>query len=351
MRSVVYLPGVWDLVHSGHLNVIRRAKNCGDYLIVGVCSDRLVCETKVPPVNSALERMAMLSAIKGIDEVHLYDELDQSQALDMFRATVFAVGADFGALPQHRSALAHCESKGIEVVVIPRYPGISTTSIKERVLRSYDRSSPRQQSPPTADIEPSAGLFASVDGELNIGVDYHDTLSFAPAFFKAFFSGWHGKRYIVTGTPASAREGTIAEIEGHGLKLGEDYDGLLLGFEYTKEGMDTSHFMRMREHKYKLLKSCNISVFFDDNPFYVDFMRDKGIQTFQTILPTEYIANFGRVDPFFTCHLQERQFQALHAMHNSNCVSVLKENNTRQAAENADCTHAQAGDGQSDKVM
>lgn len=354
MCTVVYLPGVWDLMHPGHINVIRRAKNCGDYLIVGVCSDRLVCDTKGPPVNPAHERMAMLAEIKGVDEVHMYDDLDQSGALDMFRVSVFAVGSDFGSLAQHQSALSHCREKGIKVVVIPRYPGVSTTSIKQRVLRCLDANN----APENDDLGPGccsrSGLASDQDGllcraskplstaeaptardrNLNLGVDYHDTLSFAPTFFKALFSAWPGKRYIVTGTPASARDSVVAAIRAHGLVLGEDYDEILLGFEYSKDKMGVSHFMRMRQHKYELLQRHDISVFFDDNPFYVDFMKDKGIQTFQTILPTEYIAKFGRADPFFTCHLQERQFESLHALRDSGSEGILKEKPPFQSNEN-----------------
>ena len=73
-KVIIYTPGVFDLFHIGHLNVIRRAKLCGDHLIVGVCSDTLVKETKESMlVTRDYERAEIVRELKCVDEVIIYE--------------------------------------------------------------------------------------------------------------------------------------------------------------------------------------------------------------------------------------------------------------------------------------
>lgn len=65
----VYADGVFDLVHFGHCNALRQAKQLGDYLVVGIHSDEDVAKNKGPPVMTQDEREVMVSSIKWVDEV------------------------------------------------------------------------------------------------------------------------------------------------------------------------------------------------------------------------------------------------------------------------------------------
>ena len=136
MKSVAYTPGVWDLLHMGHLNIIKRAKLCGDHLIVGVCSDRVTKETKGEyPTISERFRSELLSAIRYVDEVCIYDNPDQIQQLSTLNVNVFVVGEEFGAqgVPEHEKALEYCEKNNIKLERIIRYKGISTSIIRDKV--------------------------------------------------------------------------------------------------------------------------------------------------------------------------------------------------------------------------
>ena len=152
---------------------------------------------------------------------------------------------------------------------------------------------------------------------MNIGIDFHDTLSVNPEFYKKLISKWDGKVYIITGTPESKRHETIKQIfqlEIYPHVAGDypyQYDGILMGFEYKKEEMTMDHFQKMKEHKLKLIQEHDIEVYFDDNPFYVDYLRNKGISVFQQILSDEYIDKFSKRDKYFTCHFQRGQFDYL----------------------------------------
>ena len=145
---------------------------------------------------------------------------------------------------------------------------------------------------------------------MNLGLDFHDTISYAPDFFVKLVKCWQGKVYIVTGTPPSKRH----EIEkGLGdLGLGtHTYEDILCGFEYDKADMSLDHFKRMAKHKLKLLQDHDIQVYFDDNPFYVSYIKDHGIVTLQPIVSEKYLREFEQEDPFFTCNLQRMQFDYL----------------------------------------
>ena len=144
---------------------------------------------------------------------------------------------------------------------------------------------------------------------MNIGIDFHDALSANPEFYKKIISKWGSNIYIVTGTPESKREETIQQLSDIGL-YPYQYK-LLMGFEYNKEEMTMDHFQKMKEHKLKLIQEHNIEVYFDDNPFYVDYLRNKGVTVFQQILSDEYIDTFSKKDKYFTCHFQRDQFEFL----------------------------------------
>ena len=141
---------------------------------------------------------------------------------------------------------------------------------------------------------------------MNIGIDFHDALSANPQFYKKLISKWDDKIHIITGTPESKREETIQQLSDIGL-YPYQYK-LLMGFEYKKAEMTMNHFQKMKDHKLKLIQDHDIKVYFDDNPFYVDYLRNKGILVFQQILSNQYIDEFSKKDKYFTCHFQRDQF-------------------------------------------
>ena len=151
---------------------------------------------------------------------------------------------------------------------------------------------------------------------MNIGIDFHDTLSYAPEFFKRLITGWQGKVYIVTGTPPSKREEIEEGLAGLGFGP-ETYEDILCGFEYEKKNMGLEHFRKMAEHKLKILKEHNIEVFYDDNPYYVNKAKDHGIIVFQTIIANKYLDEFAEKDAFFPCNLQKSQFSFLSGLCNN----------------------------------
>jgi cytidyltransferase-like protein len=123
------------------VNIIKRAKLCGDYLVVGVCSDRLVTlHKKTSPIFSERERANLIGALNGVDEVYIYDNPDQTEALKLFNVGIFVVGDQFGkqGVDEHGRALAYCNDNKIPIIIIPRMLGISSSELKNRVVQSKD---------------------------------------------------------------------------------------------------------------------------------------------------------------------------------------------------------------------
>lgn len=116
--------GTFDLFHIGHLNLLKRAKALGDYLIVAVSSDEFNAIKGKKCTIPDYERMAIVEAIKYVDEV--IPENNWEQKIDdvkKYDIDVFVMGSDWEG--KFDFLKDYCE-----VVYLPRTQGISTTEIK-----------------------------------------------------------------------------------------------------------------------------------------------------------------------------------------------------------------------------
>ena len=132
-RSVVFTNGCFDLLHRGHVHVLREAKACGDLLITGVNSDKSVKKIKGParPVLPESDRSELLASLEMVDYVVLFDEPDPYELISAIRPNVLVKGGDWSAGKIVGADLV--EEAGGRVVVIPYIKGFSTTEIIERI--------------------------------------------------------------------------------------------------------------------------------------------------------------------------------------------------------------------------
>jgi rfaE bifunctional protein nucleotidyltransferase chain/domain len=132
-RSVVFTNGCFDLLHRGHVHVLREAKACGDLLITGVNSDKSVKKIKGParPVLPESDRSELLASLEMVDYVVLFDEPDPYQLISAIRPNVLVKGGDWSGEKIVGADLV--EEAGGRVVVIPYIKGFSTTEIIERI--------------------------------------------------------------------------------------------------------------------------------------------------------------------------------------------------------------------------
>ncbi len=128
MKKVLTV-GVFDLLHFGHIELFRKARNHGQYLIVAVQDSDSVLKYKPESklVYSTDERCYMVSAIRHVDEVAIYD--DVSTIVENIEFDVFVKGPDQNHAG-FQQAIEYCRNHGIEVVELPRTDGISTSELK-----------------------------------------------------------------------------------------------------------------------------------------------------------------------------------------------------------------------------
>ncbi|ELN2575631.1 MULTISPECIES: adenylyltransferase/cytidyltransferase family protein [Enterobacter] len=120
--------GTFDVFHVGHINIIERAKNLGDYLIVGVSSDELNFSKKQRyPIYNQSDRVKIISSMKCVDEVFIEESLElKLEYIKKFKADVLVMGDDWtGRFDWVKS--------DCEVIYLPRTPSVSTTEIIEIV--------------------------------------------------------------------------------------------------------------------------------------------------------------------------------------------------------------------------
>ncbi|NLY62905.1 MAG: glycerol-3-phosphate cytidylyltransferase [Erysipelothrix sp.] len=129
MRKVLTY-GTFDLFHKGHVNILRRAKEQGDYLVVAISSDEFNAIKGKKAFHSFEDRKLIVEAIRYVDEVIREDDWDQKVSdVKEHNIDVFVMGDDWEGKFDHLEELC-------EVVYLPRTKEISTTQIKEELNSS-----------------------------------------------------------------------------------------------------------------------------------------------------------------------------------------------------------------------
>ncbi len=132
--KVGYTTGVFDMFHIGHLNILRRAKEQCDYLIVGVSTDEVVETYKHKrPVISFNERIAIVEAIRYVDKVIPQTSMDKMKAYETLKFDALFHGSDWKGSAMYNKLVMDFAEIGVDVVFLPHTDGISSTLIREKV--------------------------------------------------------------------------------------------------------------------------------------------------------------------------------------------------------------------------
>ncbi len=130
-----YATGVFDLFHIGHLNLLRRAKEHCDRLIVGVSTDALVSYKNKRAVIPFEERKAIVEAIRYVDSVVAQENMDKMEAWRRLHFDVMFVGDDWKGTEKWNEYERQFREVGVEIVYFPYTKGTSSTLINETLLK------------------------------------------------------------------------------------------------------------------------------------------------------------------------------------------------------------------------
>ena len=130
--------GVYDLLHKGHVELYRRAKGLGDYLIVAAQDSEYILKYKpnAKVLNSTEDRKYMIKSIRYVDEVITYTDVDKIvQDVDF---DVFVTGPD-QCHSGFQKAIQWCETHGKEHIVLARTDGVSSSELKTKIAEKIKK--------------------------------------------------------------------------------------------------------------------------------------------------------------------------------------------------------------------
>jgi glycerol-3-phosphate cytidylyltransferase len=140
MTTVVgYAPGVYDLFHVGHLNVLKHARSRCDHLIAGVVSDEMCRLTKgTTPIVSLAERLEIVRHIDFVDDVHAETVPDKLDTWAVLRFDRIFKGDDWRGTPKGEKLERDFASVGVEVVYFPYTVHTSSTRLRRALQTLRD---------------------------------------------------------------------------------------------------------------------------------------------------------------------------------------------------------------------
>lgn len=132
--TVGYTTGVFDMFHVGHLNILKRAKEQCDYLIVGVSTDELVLRDKnKTPIIPFHERMEIVKAIRYVDQVVPQPDKNKFGAWEKYKFDKMFVGDDWKGSDAWNRFEEEFSKVDVQIVYLPHTDGISSTMLREKI--------------------------------------------------------------------------------------------------------------------------------------------------------------------------------------------------------------------------
>lgn len=97
MNKVVFTNGCFDILHVGHMQLLKYCKSIGHLVVVGLNSDNSISRLKGPhrPINNQEDRKVMLESIKYVDKVFIFDELTPLNLIKQIKPNVIVKGGDY----------------------------------------------------------------------------------------------------------------------------------------------------------------------------------------------------------------------------------------------------------------
>lgn len=132
--KIGYTTGVFDMFHIGHLNILKRAKEQCDFLIVGVSTDEVVKTYKnKTPIIPFDERIAIVESIKCVDKVVPQVSMNKLDAWNELHFDALFHGSDWKNSDMYNHLIKELNAVGCDVVFLPHTEGVSSTLLSEKL--------------------------------------------------------------------------------------------------------------------------------------------------------------------------------------------------------------------------
>lgn len=133
--KIGYTSGVFDMFHIGHLNILRKAKEQCDYLIVGVSTDEVVESYKHHlPIIPFEDRKAIVESIKYVDEVVAQDTMNKMNMWEKLHFDVMFHGDEWKGTPLYLQYEKEFAEVGVCIEYLPHTKGINSSMLREKIL-------------------------------------------------------------------------------------------------------------------------------------------------------------------------------------------------------------------------
>ena len=133
--KIGYTTGVFDLFHIGHLNLLRRAKEQCEYLIVGVSSDELVAYKNKRAVIPFEERIQIVQSIRYVDQAVPQYNMNKMEAWEKYHFDVMFVGDDWKNTEKWNNYEKEFNAIGVDIIYFPYTRNTSSTLLNEALLK------------------------------------------------------------------------------------------------------------------------------------------------------------------------------------------------------------------------
>lgn len=134
--KIGYTTGVYDMFHIGHLNIIKKAKEMCDFLIVGVSTDELAQYKHKNPIIPFNERILIVEAIKYVDKAIPQENMDKYAAWEKLKFNAIFVGDDWKGTEKWNNLEKKFKEVGVDVVYFPYTQGTSSTILREKLINN-----------------------------------------------------------------------------------------------------------------------------------------------------------------------------------------------------------------------
>ena len=134
--KIGYTTGVFDMFHIGHLNILKRAKEQCETLVVGVTTDDLCYQRKQKyPIINEIDRMAIVGAIRYVDRVVAQADMEKIKPVKELGADAVFVGSDWKGTDDWKHYEIDFAQVGCSVVYLDHTDGISSTILRNKIMK------------------------------------------------------------------------------------------------------------------------------------------------------------------------------------------------------------------------